>query len=432
MINNTMSLKIIEKSIYYLFAFLPIFLTFGTLLSELSIILICILFLFYAYKTNNFSWIKNEDAKILLLLYFLLIINFIFSSDKSLSLLRDIGFIKYIIFIFAVKNLLLDKINIIKKIINIWSIFFLIVIIDLYFEYFFGKNILGFYAEDEARLVGFLGDEYKIGTLIVGFLFPIASFWFYRLFYEEKNDKRIYLKKLFCPLSIILVVYILLPVGQRSIVIKIILSLIFFFYCFPFMATKKKILSFLLFVLLLFSTIWSNEFFKSRFVNEIFWTSQEKEAPIITKITKAKFIETYKKSHYWKHNYSAYLVFKNNPIFGVGNKNYRNSCLKFSDETDAQTINKNKRTVCVTHPHQIYYEFLSEHGIFGLFFIIILIALYLKKFSQFKKNSNLYLLGGCAYFIFTFMPLIPSGSFFTSFNATLFWINFCFMYSKTN
>ena len=78
-----MNLKIIEKSIYYLFAFLPIFLTFGTLLSELSIILICILFLFYAYKTNNFSWIKNEDAKILLLLYFLLIINFCFMYSKT-------------------------------------------------------------------------------------------------------------------------------------------------------------------------------------------------------------------------------------------------------------------------------------------------------------------------------------------------------------
>ena len=190
MINNTMSQKIIEKSIYYLFAFLPIFLTFGTLLSELSITLICILFLFYTYKTNNFSWIKNEDAKILFLLYFLLIINFIFSSDKSLSLLRDIGFIKYIIFIFAVKNLILNKINIIKKIINIWSIFFLIVIIDLYFEHFFGKNILGIlgiYSGHGTRLVGFLGDEYKIGTLIVGFLFPIVSFWSYRLFYEKKK-----------------------------------------------------------------------------------------------------------------------------------------------------------------------------------------------------------------------------------------------------
>ena len=120
-----MSLKIIEKRIYYLFLFCPVFLAVGTLLSELSIILICALFLFYSYKKNNFSWIKNEDAKILLLLYFLLIINFIFSSDKNLSLLRDIGFIKYIIFIFAVKNLLLSKINIFNKIFNIWSIFFL-------------------------------------------------------------------------------------------------------------------------------------------------------------------------------------------------------------------------------------------------------------------------------------------------------------------
>ena len=119
-----MSLKIIEKSIYYLFLFCPLFLAVGTLLSELSIILICVLFLFYSYKTNNFSWIKNEDAKILFLLYFLLIINFIFSTDKSFSLLRDIGFIKYIIYIFAVKNLIFDKINIFKKIIIIWSIFF--------------------------------------------------------------------------------------------------------------------------------------------------------------------------------------------------------------------------------------------------------------------------------------------------------------------
>ena len=162
-----MNLKIIEKSTYYLFVFLPLFLVFGTLLSELSIILICILFLFYTYKTNNFSWIKNEDAKILFLLYFLLIINFIFSSNKDSSLLRDIGFIKYIIFIFAIKNLLLNKINIIKKIINIWSIFFVIVIIDLYFEYFFGKNILGFESQIRtARVSSLFGDEAILGSYL--------------------------------------------------------------------------------------------------------------------------------------------------------------------------------------------------------------------------------------------------------------------------
>ena len=181
-----------------------------------------------------------------------IIINFIFSSNKDSSLLRDIGFIKYIIFIFATKNLILNKIDIIKKIINIWSIFLIIIIIDLYFEYFFGKNILGFYSTNPSRLVGLLGNEYKIGTLIVGFLFPIVSFWFYRLFYEKKNDKRIYLKILFCLLSIILVVYILLSVGQWNITIKIILSLIFFFNYFPFIATKKSLAFFTIYTFVIF------------------------------------------------------------------------------------------------------------------------------------------------------------------------------------
>ena len=122
----------------------------------------------------------------------------------------------------------------------------------MYFEYFFGKNILGFYSTNPSRLVGLLGNEYKIGTLIVGFLFPIVSFWFYRLFYEKKNDKRIYLKKLFYFLSIILVLYILLPVGQRSIIVKIILSLIFFYYYFPFIATKKSLAFFTIYTFVIF------------------------------------------------------------------------------------------------------------------------------------------------------------------------------------
>ena len=103
---------------------------------------------------------------------------------------------------------------------------------------------------------------------------------------------------------------------------------------------------------------------------------------------------------------------------------------KYSEETNKLTPNTNP--TCATHSHQIYYEFLSEHGFFGIVFIIILVSLYLKKFSYFKKNNNLYILGGIIYFIYIFIPLVPSGSFFTSFNATLFWINFCFMYSEIN
>ena len=50
---------------------------------------------------------------------------------------------------------------------------------------------------------------------------------------------------------------------------------------------------------------------------------------------------------------------------GVGNKNYR-------IETRTNHL-KIKNYIPDTHPHQIYFEFLSEHGIIGT--IILLLAL---------------------------------------------------------
>ena len=413
--------NIIEKSIFYLFLLLPISLLLGTMVSEISMILICLFFLYYSLLVKNFEWLKNKDFKILLALYFLLIINSIFSNDVSLSLPRNIGFIKYIILIFAVKKIILEKDIVFNKILSFWTIIILITVFDLYFEYISGKNILGFYTKYPGRLVGFLGDENKIGTFIAGFLFPIVIFWFYKIFYNQ-TDKQKFFKKIFYFLFAILTLYILLLVGQRSIVIRLLIPIAIGFYFFPFVSVKKKNFLFFLSSILVCTIVWNNQNIKSRYIDQIL-------LPDNNKINLAK---TYKESHYWKHHYSSFLVFKNNILFGVGNKNYRKTCDEFSDIVNKLTINKNSLSPCAMHPHQVYFEFLSEHGILGILFIIILTALCLKKFSFFKKNKNLYLLGAFAYFVYTFMPLIPTGSFFTSFNATLFWVNYCFFYTKIN
>ena len=163
--------KIVEYSIFLIFLFIPISLLFGTLISESSMLLICLLFLFYSLLTKNFNWTKNQDFKILLILYFLLVINSIFSNDLALSLPRNIGFIKYIILIFALKKIIFEKEVFLNKVLIFWSIIILITVIDLYYEYIFGTNILGFESKYPGRLVGFSGDENKIGTFIVGFLF---------------------------------------------------------------------------------------------------------------------------------------------------------------------------------------------------------------------------------------------------------------------
>ena len=81
----------------------------------------------------------------------------------------------------------------------------------------------------------------------------------------------------------------------------------------------------------------------------------------------------------------------------------------------------------------IYFEILSELGFlgfvvfFGLFFYIIL-----KKIINFYKTNNYLVLASTLYVLVVFLPLLPSGSFFVSFGATIFWINFSFMVSNFN
>ena len=92
--------------------------------------------------------------------------------------------------------------------------------------------------------------------------------------------------------------------------------------------------------------------------------------------------------------------------------------------------------MCNTHPHQVYFEFLAEHGFVGsaiLFFILFNLV-----FSKIMIiiNSNNYMQLGCLIFlIISFIPLLPSGAFFSDYNLTIFWVNLSIMYAvgeKTN
>ena len=114
----------------------------------------------------------------------------------------------------------------------------------------------------------------------------------------------------------------------------------------------------------------------------------------------------------------------------IGNKNFRNECKKYSvDVINFQrNIDKNEKGKysdgCSTHPHQIYNELLSEHGLIGLIIIFyIFYLLIFRNFSKKKTNLNIVCL---IYMIVYFIPILPSGSFFSTFTSTLFWINYSY------
>ena len=156
--------------------------------------------------------------------------------------------------------------------------------------------------------------------------------------------------------------------------------------------------------------IASSEFLSLRFINQI--------KPAMSP-TNSNYFNLYK---------SGYFVFKERPLFGVGNKNYR---FVTCDQPSEDEKKKNVNLFCSTHPHQIYFEFLSEHGLIG--FMILIYLFYKLIFSKYKtaiKDQNFITLGSFLFLIMIFLPIIPSGAFFGDFNLTIFALNLSIMYGS--
>ena len=134
------------KLIGYVFLLIPAFLILGPFFSDLAVILINILFLFYLIKNKKIDTFKNKYFYFFLIFYTSLIFSSLFSSDMSYSLKKSIPYIRFGIFILAV-SYFLNNYSDLKRFINIkFNILILIILflfIDSTYQFFFHKNIFG-------------------------------------------------------------------------------------------------------------------------------------------------------------------------------------------------------------------------------------------------------------------------------------------------
>ena len=306
-------------------------------------------------------------------------------------------------------NDLLNKNKNIKILFIFLSLIVLLTTFDIYFEYINKKNILGLQSSDPTRIASFLGNELKIGHFLLGFCLISIGYYFERF----KNKSYVFIIT-----GYVLVLLILISIyltGERSNSIKAFICIFTFIILTNNNIKYKKILLTILIVLPII-VYFGSERIKGRF--DMYLSKEHGNDNII---------KAFKNTHHGAHYYTAFEIFKSYPIFGVGNKNFREECLneKYNNKSFTRI---NER--CSTHPHQIYLELLAEHGIFGS--VIILFVIFysvFKSFINFFKKNNLVQLGAILFVTSNFIPLIPSGSFFTSFDATIFWFNYAIMVS---
>ena len=81
----------------FLIIFLPISLFAGSLIVNLNVFFIIIFFLMDYKKNNAFSFLKDKNFYFLLIIYSYLILNSIFIAENNDSLVRSLGFIRFIL-----------------------------------------------------------------------------------------------------------------------------------------------------------------------------------------------------------------------------------------------------------------------------------------------------------------------------------------------
>ncbi len=408
---------------------LPFLFVLSPLLLELSLLLISFTSLYLMIKKKILKLFDNFYFKIILIFSIYLLFSLFFFQEIKIGYKYSIFYIRYAIYVISVA-FLLDYLNIKKELLISFLIVNIILIFDTFFQYILGFNLIGYEIKDISRVSSFFDDELILGS----FILKISPF-VYSLFFFNKNkinNKLFY----FLPLLIILNLLVILLSGERS---AFVLYFLFSCYLFLFLKIKLKVKFIFFLVTILFTSL-------------VFLFSPTTYERIVTKtlyeiLGKSSYIEKYYRKNvlivkdynekgckpsnedtktgckYDKNffifspthnNYylTAVNIFLDHKFFGSGPKSYRVLCSE-----DKYKINLSS---CATHPHNYYIQLLSETGIFGFLFLIILYLyfLYLLKKILFYKysstcyqNFNIILVGGLLINLF---PFIPTANFFNN------------------
>ena len=398
------------KFICLLLCILPLAITTSSVIMNLVVILITLIFIITIFKNKDLQILNDKFFILLCFFYLYLLLNLKNSFDVHNSLSRTIGFIRFIFLPFAISYVLSFKnFKYVKLILLSWLSIFFLVTIDLLYEYIFGQNLIGYSNQFPGRLSGFLNDELKIGGYYFGFIILSIASIFY--FFPKKTG--IFFTIIFLSISIF--------IGERSNFIKIFLSLILFFYFIDIFSNKIKLLFLILSAIVILFLVNTNKNLDARFNNQF-----------ISYILDKSIHKYYKNSQYGAHYNSGIQIIKDYTYFGIGFKNFFNVC--FDEKYTDKSFRINEPDMrCSTHPHQTHLDILLSVGLIGyLFLISIFTYLIIKSVKSYKKNKNLFTLAGICFVLTTFLTPLPAGSFFTSYGATIFWFNIGILLSFKN
>ncbi len=391
------------------------FLILGPFLPDLIVSISALFFLFYVLKNNNFSYFNNIPFYIFLIFCIISIISSLEANDISKSIKSSLFYFRIGLFSFFICYLINRDKSILSYFYYAIVICFSILVIDGYFQYFNGFNLLGF---KNARVSSFFGDELILGSYLSR-LFPLL----FALFLVKKKQKfEIY----FIGILFILVDVLVFISGERSAFFFLNLSTVFIILLIK-KYQKFRLVTFIIAIIaIMFLSLNS-----SKLTNRMFKGPAEEMG----------FLKSSDKLIIFSHAHdslirTAFNMYQDKPIIGHGPKMFRHIC-------------KNKKYAvgimpCNSHPHNFYVQLLAETGTIGFlillnaFCYVLYLALRQLKSIIFRQKRPLtdYQVCLLAALLITVWPLTTNGSFFNNWLMIVYSLPLGFylqtIYSKKN
>ena len=394
------------------------FLIWGPFFPDLIVSISSLFFLYYVFKNKSYYYFSNKPLIIFFIFCFYCILISIFvAEDTMLSFESSLFYFRIGVFSCFIWHLIDQDKSILNYFYYALVLCFSALVIDGYFQYFTGENLLGFKISG-IRVSSFFGDELIMGSYLSR-LFPLL---FALFLVKQKQKFEIY----FIGSLFILVDVLIYMSAERAAFFFLNLSTIFIIILIK-EYQKFRLGTFILamiciIVLSINSQNLSDRMFKGPIKNV--GLSLSSNESIIFSASHDSLIRT------------AYNMFKDQPLLGHGPKMFRIIC---NDKNYQQGI-----TPCDTHPHNFYIQLLAETGIIGFLFLVsalgyvLYVALRQFKSIIFKQKRPLsdYQVCLLAGILISVWPLTTNGNFFHNWLMIVYSLPVGFylqsIYSKNN
>ena len=408
--------KNIEKIFYYKLLLLPLALVSGPFLPDLIISFSSILFIFYLWKIKKLNFFRNDLFIIIFIFYIYISINSLFSQEVLISLKNSFFYIRFLIFAFLLKYLIINNKNFLKYFIISILLTLTLVSVDaiiehiIGFHWLFDKSEYGEYVVNY-RISGLFDEEFILGGFLLT-LFPTAIIMFDYYYNKNSNYKYIII------FLIGIFTYGIIISGERTTLAKYFLLITILLFSLDYIYTiKKKIIIFFSIIVIVITIITYQPKLHERFIQNTFNLIFQTNIDIydlnnfFNKDKLKKMDITFFSKEHRDHAVISLNMFFDKKLFGHGLKSFRYACSN-------QKYYINDRA-CSTHAHNIFLSFLSEIGIFGIIFLLFLYSVILKSYLIARNNIQKVILISIGIYL---IPFLPSGYFFNNYFSMILYI----------